>query len=242
MHGRVDTRVRFRTLQAIFDLRAIVRGTPRDTLHRLAASTGQDRSAAVLDRLIREDACTFTGPETLRLHSALVLAATLPSDDYGAFQAATAILLADRLQRGAGEEDLFWHWDAFHEHYRLADQPARGALLRGYHRMHADGLITLEDPPEAETLVTEEPSDVLAGLQGQAGDAASALRAAVEGGDLDRDFWHNHCAPYLAASDAEPFQRAIRHVFETRQDWDPFPDALFDPLARRTAVIPLLAA
>ena len=127
--GAVD----YRTFQAIHDLRWLAAGASPATLNRL--SSGIPRDAAGLDplQLVLAGGCRLTDELAQAAHQALVLAATLPEDDPDAFEAATAILLADRLQRGAGSDDLFWHWDAFQRHYDMMIAPKRAADRRTPH-------------------------------------------------------------------------------------------------------------
>lgn len=98
------------------------------------------------------------------LHPCLLLTAALPQEDGPAFEAATALLLLDRLQGGAGPDDLFWHWDSFVDHYRSADPPVRAALMQGYAYCERLGLVELPDPPQNQDLCTQSRDDVEAGL------------------------------------------------------------------------------
>jgi hypothetical protein len=195
--------VGFRPLQAIHDLVALARRMPEATLLRLAAGTpasvmspAEAREALVT--LVHRDACRFSAGRTAPLHETLLLAASLPDDDFDAFVTATAILLADRLQEGPGPDDLAWHWDAFADHYALADPPQRAALLQGFHAMVETGQLppdlvdvpavsgvdrdlVLSDLREIAQAATEEELETIAAADHGHGKAAhlAALRSVI---------------------------------------------------------------
>jgi hypothetical protein len=147
--------VGFRPLQSIHDLVALARRASDATLLRLAAGTpasvmtaGEARAA--IFGLVHRDGCRFLDRDTLALHETILLAASLPDDDFEAFVVATAILLADRLQGGPGPDDLAWHWDAFADHYALAEPPQKSTLLLGFHAMVETGQLPadlVKQPP-----------------------------------------------------------------------------------------------
>lgn len=146
--------VGFRALQAIHDLVALSRQAPDVTLARLASGTpasvmSADDARMSMVALVHRDGCRFRAGDTLALHETILLAASLPDDDFEAFVLATAILLADRLQGGPGPDDLAWHWDAFAKHYTLAEPPRRAALLLGFRSMVETGQLPgdLVSPP-----------------------------------------------------------------------------------------------
>jgi hypothetical protein len=236
----MSDRVPYRTLQAICDLRSVARLSGDATRARIAAGTNGEFAAEDLANLIEAEGCRIARPQTQRLHQALVLAAALPNDDFDAFQISTAILIADRLQRGLGQDDLFWHWDAFRDHYRIAPPHVRAALMNGYHRMEAEGLVSLEDPPEPADLVTESRAAVEAALAPERGESVRAIAAAVAGGEVGPDFWARHCLPNLDAATPPALFRGIRHVLENRPDWEPWGEARFDPADEGHPVIPVI--
>lgn len=143
--------VPWRTLQAIRDLRSVAEAASRATIGRIAAvippAGDQRRAEETLRGLIRRGRARIVTDAEVAMHPHLLLAATLPDDDVDAFAAATATLLADRLQRGRGEDDLYWHWDAFRPHYRLLEPPVRAAIFQGYAHAHRAGLVTLDALP-----------------------------------------------------------------------------------------------
>lgn len=240
MSERNGDGVSFRTLQTICDLRRVARLAGKSTRARVAAGTDSPSAAADLAALIERDGCRIGRPQTLRLHQALVLAAALPNDDFDAFQMATAILVADRLQGGQGNDDLFWHWDAFRDHYRIAPPWARAAIMNGYRRMEADALVSLEEPPAPADLVTEDTERVKAAVAEESAPGTRAILEALDGPDPDPDFWARHCRPNLDPATPPALFRAIRHLYETHPDWEPCGDALFDPADEGHPVIPLI--
>ncbi|MGI1662305.1 hypothetical protein ACRDNQ_08690 [Palleronia sp. KMU-117] len=136
--------VGFRPLQASHDLVHLARQAPLSTLRRIAAGVptadmAQDDALRALAALVHQDRCRLVAGRTLPLHETLLLAATLPDEDFEAFVLATMILLADRLQGGAGPDDLYWHWDANAEHYLTAGPVERAAVLRGFHGLAEAG-------------------------------------------------------------------------------------------------------
>ncbi len=179
--------VGFRALQAVHDLVGLVSAVPEATLRRLAAGvptvdmSPDDAHRAIL-RLVHEDRCRFTDGQTLPLHETLLLAATLPDDDFEGFTVATMILLANSLQGGQGQEDLYWHWDAFAEQYALADPPRRAAIILGFHAMVATGRL-----PESHVHLTPvsgvDIGRVRADLRAIAEGATEASLAAIADAD-----------------------------------------------------------
>jgi len=138
--------VGFRPLQAAHDLVRIARRAAQDTVVRLAkgvpsAELSTAEAIHFLSALIHETHGRIETDEQVRLHETLLLAATLPDDDYGCFELATVLLLADRLQGGRGEDTLYWHWDALAEHYRLAPPPVRAAVVNGFVECERMGLL-----------------------------------------------------------------------------------------------------
>ncbi len=161
--------VGFRTLQTILDLRQVAASASPMTRHRIAAGVSPaqcnpDHARAHVDTLIFEERCRISSPETAELHPAILLIATLPDDDFDAFLASTAILVADRLQGGRGKDDLYWHWDAFHGHYGMAPAPIRAAILQGYRAMMKLGLMQHDQAPEDHLACSARPADVMNAL------------------------------------------------------------------------------
>lgn len=234
-----------RTLQVTHDLRCVARSAGPETLFRLAEGANTPSKHEDLARLIQTDGCRIADAATQALLPSLTLAATLPDDDFVAFQVATAILLADRLQEGLGADDLFWHWDAFQEHYLSADPHVRAAILQGYFHAHRQGFVALMDPPDLATLTTDTlPAieDYLAlACEGPQARYADGLAKALSGGHIPVETWAQYCMPLLeAANSPEPVLRCVRYLYETRADLEIYPGDSFDPGKDTPTLIPSL--
>jgi hypothetical protein len=181
----------FRPLQASQDLAHLARLAPRSALQRVAAGVPTaDMAPGAAQRaifaLVHEDGCRLSPGTTLPLHETLLLAATLPDEDFEAFVLATMILLADRLQGGAGPDDLFWHWDAFAEHYLTAAPVQRAALILGFHGLAEAGLLSSADihlRPVTGVDVAPVRADLRAIAEGAGEDVLSAIALADHGGE-----------------------------------------------------------
>ncbi|MEM9342391.1 MAG: hypothetical protein AAGA87_05055 [Pseudomonadota bacterium] len=238
--------VAFRTLQTICDLRAVARQTPPRVAQRLAAGTDGLATPESVAHLIHRHGCRLTTRAHIAMHPGLVVAATLPGDDPEAFQAATAILLADRLQSGRGTDDLFWHWDGFHDAYDALDPAARAAILQGYAQGTRDGFIPLLDPPKGQHLATRPEAEVevnLSTIQGPLTGASQQITAALHDPSAmapASKAWEdlNETVIPAAGPDALALITGFRHLFETRPAFEPFPGTLFDLADARRPVIP----
>lgn len=145
----------FRTRQSVNDLLEVVR-LHREAVSRIGASTAD---TTTIEAIVANGG-RITEPMS-RSYSSILLAAALPDEDFNAFLAATALLLADRLQFGFGEDDLFWNFEAFRDHYTLADPPMRAALMNGFRRAHQLGLCNLDNPPDEGACLTRHREDAL---------------------------------------------------------------------------------
>ncbi len=154
--------------------------------------------------------CILRGPEESRLASQLLLAAALPDDDFTAFIAATSILIVNRLSGGWGEDDLYWNWDAFAAHFRLAEPAERAALMNGFRMMDAAGLVTLDTGPTEEDCLTRPMPEVVEAL-GQADplDLTSAILADVTPREAGRIWQGNSRVPH-----SPPTLAAFRYLYE----------------------------
>lgn len=172
----------FRTRQAVADLLEVVH------LHRMAVSrigiSGAD--AASLEGIVQRGG--IIPEEKPRSYSSLLLAAAMPDEDFNSFVVSTAILLADRLQGGAGHDDLFWNYDAFRDHYLLADAPVRAALMNGFRVGHQTGRCVLPEEPGATACYTRASQDVLATLRSEQADDLidfiTSVPSPIEAGQL----------------------------------------------------------
>jgi hypothetical protein len=302
----------FRPLQASHDLAHLARMAPRTVLMRIAAGVppadmAPEAAKRAIFALVHEGACRLTPDFTLPLHETLLLSASMPDDDFEAFVVATMILLADRLQGGAGPDDLYWHWDAFAEHYLTAAPVPRAALMLGFHGLADAGLLPAADihlRPVSGVEVARVRADLRAIAETTGDDVLRAIAGADYGGGAPgrlaalRDVivsqgsvlrpgqdWapsevlelasHDPAHPgHLAATavllgtamalgDAQGwfsyrweqqalvYERlpggarwavlsAIRYLYETDPGFEPYPQALFDPLDHRARLIPLV--
>lgn len=113
------------------------------------------------------------------LHAELMMVASMPDQDHPSFVTATMVLLSDRLQYGAGEDDLFWNWDAFQERFREAPSPVRAALMNGFRCAHGLGLVKLDHLPNAKDLRTYDEEDLVRLLKIIARSMTDDIRASV---------------------------------------------------------------
>lgn len=146
----------FHTLQVLSDLQsAAVAGF--DAL----AQQLSPKLEADLDRLIFDQECKMTPDDASLLHAELMMVASMPDQDHPSFMTATIVLLSDRLQYGAGEDDLFWNWDAFEERFREAPSPIRAALMNGFRCAHDRNIVKLDRLPKGTDLRTYDQEDLI---------------------------------------------------------------------------------
>lgn len=148
--------ISFQTLQVVADLQAVVVAGFDGLANRVAPDKKQS-----LRRVIFDQKCRLSASDLDDAHADLLLMAARPDQGLGDFMAATALLLADRLQGGAGADDLFWNWDAFAAHYRKAPAPTRAAILHGFRLAHVTRRVNLEHVPEGRDLCTYDEADLL---------------------------------------------------------------------------------
>lgn len=164
----------FHMMQVLSDLRsAAISG-----FSNLAESIG-DASKPALRRVVFEHDCLLPDDVGKSLHGDLMMTASLPDKNHAAFITATVILVADRLQDGTGQDDLFWNWSAFQERYREAAAPVRAALMNGFRCAHDMQLARLENPPKGRDLRTYDEDDLVRLLKLIARNMSANLRNAV---------------------------------------------------------------
>lgn len=164
----------FRTRQVISDLTAHITRAGRSAFCRISPRHSRlDGLFAAPD----DGGGAFAFPRDRDLYGEVLLAAALPDDDFPAFTTATVLLLLDRIGHGAGMDDLYWNWDAFADHYRLADPPVRAVIMNGFRTAAAMGRVSVSQPPEPEDCFTARRQDVLALLRRS---DVPALCAAIE--------------------------------------------------------------
>ncbi len=146
----------FQTMQVISDLQsAAVVG-----FERLAKEISPELERD-LRRLIFDQECKMTPDDLTALHAELMMVASMPDQDHTSFMTATIVLLSDRLQYGAGEDDLFWNWDAFRDRFREAPSPIRAALMNGFRCADGLGLVKLDQAPKGTDLRTYDEEDLI---------------------------------------------------------------------------------
>ncbi|MEP2642813.1 hypothetical protein [Roseobacter sp.] len=148
--------ISFQTLQVVADLQSAVSLGYNALAGRLDPGKKQ-----LLRRIIFDQKCVLSVADCDGIHADLLLVAALPDKCTDGFMTATALLLADRLQGGAGRDDLFWNWDAFQKHYRDAPSPIRAAVMNGFRWAHATRRVNLETLPEGRDLHTYDGKDLL---------------------------------------------------------------------------------
>ncbi|MCV6592656.1 MAG: hypothetical protein OIF48_06875 [Silicimonas sp.] len=198
----------FRRRQALRDLINVLNAQP-EAVSRLGR-TQADRAA--IGGIIASGGI-LTGPDAERLSSQLLLTASLPDDDFHAFTAATALLVINRLSGGPGDDDLFWNWDAFSAHYRLADPPVRAAIMTGFCVMEQAGPVWLEGGPGMEDCLSLSRKTILEAMDD---DDPTDLRLAIkthgspeDAGRLWRETWGKPMSPVTLAGFRYLYERPL---------------------------------
>jgi hypothetical protein len=147
----------FRSRQAVSDLSHQITTASPQVLARIARHGRSTGSADLLRHAA--GAGVFEMPRDEDMIAAVLLAAALPDEDFRGFTVATALLLLDRLQNGGGKDDLYWNWDAFADHYRLAPDVVRAALMNGFRALIVARGLYLSNPPTEWDCLTETDFD-----------------------------------------------------------------------------------
>lgn len=137
----------------------------------------------------------FDLPKDRDFYSDTLLAAAMPEDDFPAFTTATSILLMDLIRIGGGTDNLFWNWDSFADHYRMADSNVRAAIMNAFRLGFELGSVNPESPPSVLDCQTLTQSAVIKKLLD---DGFDDLAEAVESGVSAKDagtLWANQAAP-----------------------------------------------
>ena len=161
----------FRTRQAVSDLHDVVR-FHREAVERLGRSGAE--SAVIADVV---SAGNLVPALDTRAFVSILQAAAMPDDDFNGFVVGTALLLLDRLQDGAGSDDLYWNYEAFRDHYRLADPPVRAALMNGFRTAELRGRVRLPEHPRPADCLSRHLDDILDTLRA---DRQEALAEIIE--------------------------------------------------------------
>lgn len=126
----------------------------------------------------------FNLPEDRDFYSDVLLAAAMPEDDFPAFTTATSILLMDLLQNGEGTDNLFWNWDSFEGHYRMADAKVRAAIMNAFRLGFEMGNVRTESTPTQADCLTNSKEQV---IQSLTDDGFHSVANAVSSGATDQD-------------------------------------------------------
>jgi hypothetical protein len=148
--------ISFPTLQVVSDLRSVAAQSFSALSEHLNGAAKQ-----ALRRVIFDQRCLLNTRDADVLHSDLLLVAAMPDKGIEAFVAATVVLLADRVQGGAGQDDLYWNFDAFQDHYQKAHAPVRAALMNGFRCAHTSRKVKLDHPPQGRALQTFDSDDLI---------------------------------------------------------------------------------
>lgn len=168
-------------------------------------------------RITEKQRGCFAFPRDKRPYGEVLLSAALPDDDFQSFTVATAILLLDRIQGGAGEDNLYWNWDAFADHFRMADPQVRALLMNGFRVAAAAGAVKLPELPSDADCLTHSADRVLQGLTGiGAEELADAIRSDIDPVAAGR-LWTRRADQRLARAEFDAF----RHLFERPQSIAP---------------------
>ncbi len=166
------------------DLRAAAGRQARAALRGITArfpSPGGDDGAAarILIRVILHQGARLELPEDGALHEALLAAAGQPEADRAAFCAATAILLANRLQDGLGTEDLGSYWERFQPAYLTLPAHDRAAIIHGFLTGAEIGHVAIQPPESRFAQLTRRSEEVRAALLSAAAVRQGYLLAAA---------------------------------------------------------------
>lgn len=202
----------FRARQAVRDLKEAAR-LHRDAIASLGA-TGAETKA--LESLV-DGSCKLPSQDPHRLYSNILLSAALPEADFDAFIAATALLLANRIQGGAGEDDLYWNWEAFADHYCLAAPPVRAAVLNGFRFLHDFGFIRLKSRPSVHACLTRLQQDVVAGLKAAGNEPFASIISDDVPADVAGRLWDAQNGKELSLEIGAGF----RYLYERPQSMAP---------------------
>lgn len=171
---QITASLSYPVLQATADLRSVAAKGFTDLSDRLGALV-----KSPLRRVIFDQKCLLAPNDAALLHGDLLLVAATPNQGFESFVTATAILLADRLQGGAGQDDLYWNFDAFQDHYREASSPLRAALMNGFRAAHGIRKVKLSAPPRGHDLHTYDGDDLLRLLRRIARSMTPEVRDAI---------------------------------------------------------------
>jgi hypothetical protein len=201
----------FRIRQIIHDLNNVV-VSGRDSVLRFSV-----RAHVTSFPKWQENGGRFRLPEDKDFYSDVLLAAAMPEDDFPAFTTATAILLIDLLQSGEGTDKLFWNWDAFEGHYRMADPHVRAAIMNAFRVGLEIGSVGAEAPPSALDCLSFQRESVMRDLSRDGG--AEWLYKAIETGVSPKEAGALWEANAIGASPL--LLKGFRYLYERPQSMAP---------------------
>ncbi len=217
----------FRTRQAVSDLAETIGDIGPAALERISSS---DTSSRALGAFLASGRWQFRLPDQQSAYSDILLAAALPEEDFSGFILATCVLLLDRLLEGEGHDNLYWNWDAFQDHYRLADAPARAALMNGFKIAEERAVIAIRNSPSDDDCMTNSLEEVMRDAQDDP-DLLSVLRQEVS---------ENEAGEVWAAGTEQAsvlFLKVSRYLYERPMSMSPEPAELV-PTIPWAAVLP----
>ncbi|WP_146136730.1 hypothetical protein [Aliiruegeria haliotis] len=197
----------FRAMQALMDLRAAAGRQSGEALKGISDHVppadrqgGADRQA--IARVILRQGCRLERREDARLPDALLLAASQPETNAAAFTCATAILLADRIQMGLGQDNLSRHWEAFRDTYAMLPRHDRAAIFQGYLVASDLGRVRIEADASELPRLSEELEPLLKDLRSLAAEQEPELSVAVAArlGGVDATLARPHLRALLAGT------------------------------------------
>lgn len=214
----------FRTRQACADLRHVTASAPEAAFRRMAAAMdprAPARSRELARRLLwltrRKAPLAALGTDE-RAFAALLLASSLPMEDFGAFVPATAVLLLHRLEHGDATDDLLWSRPVLFGHVRLAPAPVRAALMCALREARRLGRLDLGGDPAPLDCLTRPRARVLRLLRDRGSalaPVAGAVRAGLGPGEAGAlwDDWSGRIAA-LGRADRAAAVAGFRYLYE----------------------------
>ncbi len=148
-------RMSFPVLQVLADLRTVA-GTGFGELSQLMPPGGK----AVLRKVVFDQNCRMKPSDARAIHRDLVACANAPDRALGPFLTATALLIADRLQNGAGTDDLSTNWENLRDRYLEGPSPVRATLMQGFCRLQGLHKSGPEQPVPAQKMMTYDGDDL----------------------------------------------------------------------------------
>ncbi|NDR57680.1 hypothetical protein [Aliiruegeria sabulilitoris] len=166
------------------DLRAAAGRQPQSAIRGIAARippSDQERGgdSQTLTRIVLHQGCRLETERDRALIDALQLAASQPEADPAAFSAATAILLADRLQHGLYPETMGDFWESFQDNYCALPKRDRAAIFQGFLIGADTGRVEITGPRPESCHLSESREEVQGALLELADRGQARLQAGV---------------------------------------------------------------